>query len=179
VHVDRLMNNMLPADWPHPIERGDVGDALAVLALEESMRRDVEHARGSRVRQALALGATWAEVAAALETSTEEARAEVYERLAIVEEPVAPEHRRRAATQRTLAQDIARDRAPENLPADDGTRQQVYAVYTELTDQERSGSKRAVAALLAERLDSLSEASIRKHLDSVVEAYREKVCANS
>ncbi|MER5312332.1 hypothetical protein ABT034_31650 [Streptomyces sp. NPDC002773] len=99
------------------------------------------------------------------------ARAEVYERLAVVEEPVAPEHRRRAATQRTLAQDIARDRAPESLPADGGTREQVYAAYTELTDEERSGSKRTVAALLAKQLD-ISEASIRKLLDPVIEAYR-------
>ncbi|WP_438297824.1 hypothetical protein [Streptomyces sp. HUAS TT7] len=102
------------------------------------------------------------------------ARADVYERLAVVEEPVAPEHRRRATTERSLAQDIARDRAPERLPAEDGTRERVYAAYAELTDKERSGSKRTVAALLAERLDSLAEASIRKHLDSVITAYREK-----
>ncbi|MGW6606042.1 hypothetical protein [Streptomyces sp. NPDC055036] len=99
------------------------------------------------------------------------ARAEVYERLAVVEEPVAPEHRRRAAAQRTLAQDIARDRA-ESLPADEGTREQVYAAYTELADQERRGSKRAVATLLAERLDGVGADSIRKHLDAVIEAER-------
>ncbi|GAA2110830.1 hypothetical protein [Streptomyces synnematoformans] len=100
------------------------------------------------------------------------ARADVYERLAVVEEPVAPEHRRRAATQRSIAQDIAGGRAPEGLPADDGTRQQVRAAYLALTDTERRGSKPAVAALLAERLDGVDAASVRKHLDAVIAAER-------
>ncbi|MCQ8194645.1 hypothetical protein [Streptomyces rugosispiralis] len=100
------------------------------------------------------------------------ARAAIYERLATVEEPLAPEHRRRAATQRSLAQDIARDRAPQSLPADDGTRQQVHAAYLELSDAERRGSKRAVAALLTERLNGVGADSVRKHLDAVIEAER-------
>lgn len=74
-HNDRLMNRALPADFPHPVERGDAGDALAVLALREAMRRDIETGRGTRVHEALTLGATWTEVAAALGTTPADARA--------------------------------------------------------------------------------------------------------
>jgi hypothetical protein len=73
-HVDRLTNRMLPADFPHPIERGDAGDALAVLALAESIRRDLAAHRAGDIRAALQLGATWTEVADALETTPHEAR---------------------------------------------------------------------------------------------------------
>ncbi|MHC3456168.1 Rossmann-fold NAD(P)-binding domain-containing protein [Streptomyces prasinus] len=74
-HNDRLMNLELSADFPYEVERGDVGDALAVIALRESMRRDLEAARGVRVRQAVELGATWNEVAAALDVTADDARA--------------------------------------------------------------------------------------------------------
>ncbi|PZT74507.1 MULTISPECIES: hypothetical protein [unclassified Streptomyces] len=74
VHADRLMNNLLPADFPHEVERGTAGDALAVLALRESIRRDVEHGRGTRVHEALLLGASWSEVARALDVEPDEAR---------------------------------------------------------------------------------------------------------
>ncbi|MFC8790812.1 hypothetical protein [Streptomyces cinereoruber] len=74
VHNDRLMNRALPADSPHEVERGDAGDALAVLALRESIRQDIEHGRGVRIREALELGATWAEVAAALDMPERETR---------------------------------------------------------------------------------------------------------
>ncbi|MDV9191582.1 hypothetical protein R6L23_25815 [Streptomyces sp. SR27] len=73
-HALRLMNNSLPADFPHDVERGTAADALAVLALRESIRRDVEHGRALRVREALELGASWAEVAAALDVDVDEAR---------------------------------------------------------------------------------------------------------
>lgn len=99
-------------------------------------------------------------------------RAEVYERLAVIEEPAASEHRRRATTERGIAQDIARNRTPQS-PAEGGTREQIYAAYTELTPQERSGSRRAVAALLASRL-GLYEANVRKYLDSILKAHQEK-----
>ncbi|MDX3579941.1 hypothetical protein [Streptomyces sp. FL07-04A] len=66
VHSDRLMNNVLPADFPYEVERGTADDALAVLALRESIRRDIEHGTGNRVHEALTLGATWRQVAAAL-----------------------------------------------------------------------------------------------------------------
>ena len=102
------------------------------------------------------------------------ARAEVYDRLADLEGPVAAEHRRRAATQRGIAQDILRGRAAESLPTEGGTRERVYAAYCDLTPQERSGSKRAVAALLAEHLDGPGVDSVRRHLDPVITAYREK-----
>ncbi|MFI1734980.1 hypothetical protein ACH40E_38355 [Streptomyces acidicola] len=102
------------------------------------------------------------------------ARAEVYDRLAVLEGPDAVEHRRRAAAQRGIAQDILKGSTPASTPADDGTRERVYAAYCDLTDEERSGSKRAVAALLAERFGRLQIDSVRKHLDPVIEAYHQK-----
>lgn len=74
VHSDRLMNNMLPADFPYEVERGTADDALAVLALRESIRRDIEHGTGNRVHEALRLGATWRQVAAALDIDPGKAR---------------------------------------------------------------------------------------------------------
>jgi hypothetical protein len=74
VHADRLMNNLLPTDFPHEVERGTARDALAVLALRESIRRDVEHGRGTRVHEALLLGASWREAARALDIEPDEAR---------------------------------------------------------------------------------------------------------
>ncbi|MDW8803717.1 hypothetical protein P1P68_02555, partial [Streptomyces scabiei] len=67
----RLFNNVLPVDRFPDADRGDAGDALA---LGESIRRDVEYGRGSRVHQALTLGATWSQVAAALDVTPEDAR---------------------------------------------------------------------------------------------------------
>jgi hypothetical protein len=72
-HARRLLRLRLPARPGH--EPGDSGDALAVLALGEAIRRDVETGRGLRVREALELGATWSEVAAALDTAPAKARA--------------------------------------------------------------------------------------------------------
>lgn len=74
-HNDRLMNLALPADFKYEVERGDVGDALSVIALRESMRHDIEAGRGVRVREAIELGATWSEVAAALDVTPDDARA--------------------------------------------------------------------------------------------------------
>ncbi|MFI7352134.1 hypothetical protein ACIBSR_38510 [Streptomyces sp. NPDC049936] len=99
------------------------------------------------------------------------ARAEVYNRLAAIEEPVSVEHRRRATAQRNVAKDIVRDRAPE-LPADDGAR--VHAAYADLSREERSGSSRPVADLLAERLGGVNVDSVRKHLAPLIEANRHK-----
>jgi hypothetical protein len=73
-HADRLANRMLPEDFPHPVERGDAGDALAALALREAIRRDMELGRGNRIHEALRLGATWSQVAAALDVTPGEAR---------------------------------------------------------------------------------------------------------
>ncbi|MET7746176.1 hypothetical protein [Streptomyces sp. NPDC005385] len=73
-HSARLMNTRLPADFPHKVERGDEGDALAVLALGEAMRRDIEAGRGSDVRTAAELGATWRQIADALDTTPAHAR---------------------------------------------------------------------------------------------------------
>ncbi|MGR3939081.1 hypothetical protein [Streptomyces sp. BRA346] len=73
-HNDRLMNNALPADFKYDVQRGDAGDALAAIALRESMRRHVERERGIRVREAIELGATWNEVAAALDVTPDDAR---------------------------------------------------------------------------------------------------------
>ncbi|MFF9483037.1 hypothetical protein [Streptomyces sp. NPDC014733] len=135
----------------------------------EALRTEIDAAYNAAMA---AIGTPAAEEKKEVWAAKHHARSDVYERLAVVEEPVAPEHRRRAAAQRKLAQDITRDRAPANLPADDGTRQQIRAAYLDLTDAERHGSKRAVAALLAERLDGVDPDSIRKQLDAVIEAER-------
>ncbi|MGW0909430.1 hypothetical protein [Streptomyces sp. NPDC002853] len=74
-HVDRLMNRTLPADFPGPVERGGAGDVLAVLALSESIRRGLAARRAGDIREAILLGATWSEVAAAIDTTPDEARA--------------------------------------------------------------------------------------------------------
>lgn len=73
-HADRMANLHLPQDFPHPVERGTAADALAVIALRESIRRDMEHGRAVSVRQAVELGATWREVAEALDVSPDQAR---------------------------------------------------------------------------------------------------------
>lgn len=73
-HADRLANRMLPADFPYPVERGDAGDALAALALREAIRRDMEVGRGNRIHEAMVLGATWSEVATAMDITRAEAR---------------------------------------------------------------------------------------------------------
>lgn len=73
-HADRLSNLALPADFPYEVERGDAGDALTVLALGESIRRDLDYERGGRILTALRLGATWSQVAAALDVPAKHAR---------------------------------------------------------------------------------------------------------
>ncbi|MEU8967066.1 hypothetical protein AB0C89_35955 [Streptomyces sp. NPDC048491] len=73
-HNDRLMNRRLPADFPYEVDRGDVGDSLAALALGASMSRDIERERAHRVREAVEMGATWDQVAAALDITADEAR---------------------------------------------------------------------------------------------------------
>ena len=73
-HAQLLFNNVLPLDRFPNTERGDAGDVLAVLALGEAIRRDVAYGRGSRVHEALRLGATWSQVAAALDITPDEAR---------------------------------------------------------------------------------------------------------
>ncbi|MFB8441217.1 hypothetical protein ACFC7A_19445 [Streptomyces niveus] len=136
----------------------------------EELRKQIDTAYDAALE---AIGTVTAEAKREVWAIKHLARAEVYERLAVVEEPVAAEHRRRAATQRNLAQGIVRGHPPESLPADDASREQVYAAYSDLSDEQRSGSKRAVAALLAERLDGITAAGVRKHLDAVVEAYHQ------
>lgn len=65
----RLLNNSVPDDFPHQVDRGDAGDALTQLALDEAIRRTVRNERCSTVWEALRLGATWDQVAAALDTT--------------------------------------------------------------------------------------------------------------
>ncbi|MGW8984273.1 hypothetical protein ACWGQ9_16615 [Streptomyces parvus] len=74
-HIDRLMNRTLPEDFPDPVERGDASDVLAVLALSESIRRDLAARRGGDIREAILLGATWTEIAVAIDATPNEARA--------------------------------------------------------------------------------------------------------
>ncbi|MFG3158081.1 hypothetical protein ACGF7W_39280 [Streptomyces sp. NPDC048219] len=73
-HGDLLSNRRLPADFPYEIERGTAADALAQLALGEAIRRTALNYRPSTVHEALQLGATWNEVAAALDCTPDEAR---------------------------------------------------------------------------------------------------------
>lgn len=65
----RLLNNLLPEDFPHQVERGTAGDALTQLAVGEVIRRSVRNERCSTVWEALRLGATWEQVADALDTT--------------------------------------------------------------------------------------------------------------
>ncbi|WP_228973203.1 hypothetical protein [Streptomyces sp. DH12] len=78
-HEDRLFRNRMPTRRtpvrsPQEVEPGDAHDALAVLALRESIRRDVECGRGNRIHEALGLGATWRQVAVALDVAPQVAR---------------------------------------------------------------------------------------------------------
>ena len=75
IAAERLSNLLLPADFPHPVERGAADDALTQLALGESIRRTVEQQRAGDVHQALTLGATWAQIGAALDVPPDDARA--------------------------------------------------------------------------------------------------------
>lgn len=58
-----------------PTGPATAADALTKLALSESVRRTVLRHRGGTVHAALELGATWSEVAAALDCAPDEARA--------------------------------------------------------------------------------------------------------
>ena len=73
-HAQRLFRNLLPIDRFPDADRGTADDALAVLALRESIRREVEYGTGCRVHEALTLGATWGQVAAALDVDPGQAR---------------------------------------------------------------------------------------------------------
>lgn len=73
-HSERLMNRSLPADFKYPVERGGHEDALAQLALGVEIERTVVSYQGSTLHQALQLGATWTEAAAALDITPDTAR---------------------------------------------------------------------------------------------------------
>ncbi|MEV7373740.1 hypothetical protein AB0O51_23045 [Streptomyces sp. NPDC090301] len=72
-HHHRLMDRHVPSGC-HPGETATAGDALAVLALGEAIHHSVLSDRPWTVRDALQLGATWNEVAAALDGTADEAR---------------------------------------------------------------------------------------------------------
>jgi hypothetical protein len=140
------------------------------------------HERAEELRKEIEAAYTAAMEATGTDTAAEKrevwaakhlARAEVYSRLAAIEEPVSVEHRRRATAQRKVAKDIVRDRAPELL-VDDGARERVYAAYADLSPEERSDASRPVADLLAERLGGVNVDSVRKHLAPLIEANRHK-----
>ncbi|GAB7035662.1 hypothetical protein AB0G35_15875 [Streptomyces sp. NPDC021749] len=73
-HGERLADRRLPAAYRGPEERGDAGDALAQLALGVRIARAVEQYRAETLHEALQLGATWSQIAAALDVGTDEAR---------------------------------------------------------------------------------------------------------
>lgn len=76
-HSHRLANRDLPADFPHPVERGDAGDALAVLALGVEIERAAARWRAITIRTALECGATLRQVADALDNSPEAVRTDL------------------------------------------------------------------------------------------------------
>ncbi|MFJ7330980.1 hypothetical protein ACIQVN_32650 [Streptomyces cyaneofuscatus] len=69
----RLTARYLPSAG-HSTDPATVADALTKLALGETIRRTVLRYRGGSVHAALELGATWAEVATALDSTPDEAR---------------------------------------------------------------------------------------------------------
>jgi hypothetical protein len=73
-HNDRLMNLALPADLPYDVQRGDVGDALAVSPCASPSAGTSSAAGASASGQAMELGATWRQVADALDVDPDEAR---------------------------------------------------------------------------------------------------------
>ncbi|MEV4743555.1 hypothetical protein [Streptomyces sp. NPDC049555] len=73
-HADRLTDRLLPAGAPHDAAPATAADALAVLALREAVYREMEHGRGMYLFDALRLGATWNEAAAALDLTPDQAR---------------------------------------------------------------------------------------------------------
>ncbi|MEU8828832.1 hypothetical protein [Streptomyces sp. NPDC048636] len=78
----------------------------------EELRKETEAAYNAAME---AVGTDASEEKNAVWAAKHFARAEVYERLATLEEPIAAEHRRSAAAQRRLAQDILRGRTPEEI----------------------------------------------------------------
>lgn len=72
-HHHRLVDRHLPSGC-HPGETATADDALAVLALGESMHRMLFRDRSWFVHDAMAWGATWNEVAGALDVTTGRAR---------------------------------------------------------------------------------------------------------
>ncbi|MFJ6661183.1 hypothetical protein ACIQNG_33285 [Streptomyces sp. NPDC091377] len=72
-HHHRLMDRHLPSGC-HPGETATADDALAVLALGESMHRTLFSDRSWSVHDAMRWGATWNEVAGALDVTTGRAR---------------------------------------------------------------------------------------------------------
>ncbi|MFI1015997.1 hypothetical protein [Streptomyces sp. NPDC020965] len=72
-HYHRLVDRHLPSGC-HPGETATADDALAVLALGESIHRMLFRDRSWFVHDAMRWGATWNEVAAALDVTTGRAR---------------------------------------------------------------------------------------------------------
>ncbi|MFJ8844253.1 hypothetical protein ACIRFF_15270 [Streptomyces cyaneofuscatus] len=70
----RLTGRYLPS-VDHSADPATAADALTKLALGETIRRTVLRYRGGTVHAALEVGATWAEVATALGSTPDEARA--------------------------------------------------------------------------------------------------------
>ena len=80
-HGLRLLGNRLPTASPRYVRPGSAEDALAQLALGEAIVRAVMYAKGATISEALELGATWTEVAGALDVTTEDARGLLWDHL--------------------------------------------------------------------------------------------------
>ncbi|GAA5708025.1 hypothetical protein Save01_08901 [Streptomyces avermitilis] len=118
----RLLNNALPDDFPNQVERGTAGDARTHLALGEAIRRIVSNERGSTIRDALLLGATWDQVAAALDTTLD---------------AVADELRVWAEAQRTLNHNLLATNPDNRIGLDDaayGETMRLVAVALEVAE---------------------------------------------
>ncbi|WP_051877154.1 hypothetical protein [Streptomyces natalensis] len=113
------------------VGKGPDGVSRLLPSLHDQAARDEANARRTEVKQlqgraeelrkecdaayTMAMEATDTDAAEdkrAVWAARHFAHAEVYDRLAAIEEPLAAEHRRRATTQRSLAQGILRGRAP-------------------------------------------------------------------
>ena len=78
-HHERVSNTRLTKLHPH-LELGELGtaeDAVADLALGQALAEAIGHSRGTGIREALELGATWDQVGQALGSTPDVVRAEL------------------------------------------------------------------------------------------------------
>lgn len=112
------ISSLLPSLYDEEARREANERRAEVKALHEraeELRKECDIAYAATMEAA---GTDAAEEKRAVWAAKHFARADVYDRLAAIEEPIAAEHRRRAAAQRDLAQGLLRGDAV--FPADEG-----------------------------------------------------------